>query len=221
MTLLELLHIIRKHLKLVIILPVCFAIAAALFCWVAMANTYTASVSMYVLANSSSNTDSSPVTLSTDLSASQMITNDVAELIRSDRVLSETADALGMDKEELESYSVGVTSASDTRLITIEVTGHTPNSAAAIANGLANTTNTVAQEIMDIEAVNVIDEAAIPISPSGPNRTLYVALALFAGVLVAIAIVVLLDMINTRIRKPEEIEDLLDIPVIGRIPLIK
>lgn len=221
MTLLELLHIIRKHLKLVIILPVCFAIAAALFCWVAMANTYTASVSMYVLANSSSNTDSSPVTLSTDLSASQMITNDVAELIRSDRVLSETADALGMDKEELESYSVGVTSASDTRLITIEVTGHTPNSAAAIANGLANTTNTVAQEIMDIEAVNVIDEAAIPTSPSGPNRTLYVALALFAGVLVAIAIVVLLDMINTRIRKPEEIEDLLDIPVIGRIPLIK
>lgn len=221
MTLLELLHIIRKHLKLVIILPICFAIVAALFCWIAMANTYTASVSMYVLANSSSNTNSSPVTLSTDLSASQMITNDVAELIRSERVLSETADALGMNKEELESYSVGVTSASDTRLITIEVTGHTPNSAAAIANGLANTTNTVAQEIMDIEAVNVIDEAAIPTSPSGPNRTLYVALALFAGVLVAIAIVVLLDMINTRIRKPEEIEDLLDIPVIGRIPLIK
>lgn len=221
MTLLELLQIIQKHLKLVILLPIAFAVIAAVICWTAMSNTYTASVSMYVLANSSLSTNANAATLSTDLSASQMITNDVSELIQSERVLSETAVNLGMDKEELKSYSVGVTSASDTRLITIEVTGDTPSSAAAIANGLANTTNTVAQEIMDIEAVNVIDEAAVPTSPSGPNRTLYVMLALFVGIVFTVALVVFLDMVNTRIRKPEEIEDLLDIPVIGRIPLIK
>lgn len=221
MTLLELLQIIQKHLKLIIIIPIVFAIASVVFCWAVLPNTYTASVSMYVLTNSSLSADASVATLSTDLSASQMITNDVSELIQSERVLSDTATNLGMEKEELRSYSIGVTSASDTRLITIEVTGDTPSSAAAIANGLANTTNTVAQEIMDIKAVNVIDEAAIPTSPSGPNRALYVMLALFAGIILAVALVVFMDMVNTRIRKPEEIEDLLDIPVIGRIPLIK
>lgn len=221
MTLLELLQIIQKHIKLVIIIPIVFAIASVVFCWAALPNTYTASVSMYVLTNSSLSADASVATLSTDLSASQMITNDVSELIQSERVLSDTATNLGMEKEELKSYSIGVTSASDTRLITIEVTGDTPSSAAAIANGLANTTNTVAQEIMDIKAVNVIDEAAIPTSPSGPNRALYVMLALFAGIILAVALVIFMDMVNTRIRKPEEIEDLLDIPVIGRIPLIK
>lgn len=221
MTLLELLQIIQKHLKLIIIIPIVFAIASVVFCWAALPNTYTASVSMYVLTNSSLSADASVATLSTDLSASQMITNDVSELIQSERVLSDTATNLGMEKEELRSYSIGVTSASDTRLITIEVTGDTPSSAAAIANGLANTTNTVAQEIMDIKAVNVIDEAAIPTSPSGPNRALYVMLALFAGIILAVVLVVFMDMVNTRIRKPEEIEDLLDIPVIGRIPLIK
>lgn len=219
MTLLELLQIIRKHLKLCIALPIIFALATAVFSFVALANMYTASVSMYVLANSSET--QANTTLSTDLSASQMLTNDVSELIKSERVLNQTANQLGMTEQELEKYDVEVTSSTTTRLITIEVTGDTPNSAAAIANGLANTTNTVAQEIMDIEAVNVIDQAATPDEPSGPPRTLYVAVAFLAGIFVAVAIVVVMDMVNTRIRKPEEIEELLEIPVIGKIPTIK
>lgn len=219
MTLLELLQIIRKHLKLCIALPIIFALATAVFSFVALANTYTASVSMYVLANSSET--QAGTTLSTDLSASQMLTNDVSELIKSERVLNQTANQLGMTEQELEKYDVEVTSSTTTRLITIEVTGDTPNSAAAIANGLANTTNTVAQEIMDIEAVNVIDQAATPDEPSGPPRTMYVAVAFLAGIFVAVAIVVVMDMVNTRIRKPEEVEELLEIPVIGKIPTIK
>jgi len=219
MTLLELLQIIKKHLKLCIALPIIFALVTAVFSYVALANTYTASVSMYVLANSSES--QSGTTLSTDLSASQMLTNDVSQLIQSERVLNQTANQLGMTEQELAGYDVEVTSSTTTRLITIEVTGDTPNSAAAIANGLANTTNTVAQEIMDIEAVNVIDQAATPDSPSGPPRTMYIAVAFLAGIFVAVAIVVIMDMVNTRICKPEEIEELLDIPVIGKIPTIK
>lgn len=219
MTLLELFQIIRKHLKLCIALPIIFALATAVFSFVALANTYTASVSMYVLANSSET--QAGTTLSTDLSASQMLTNDVSELIKSERVLNQTANQLGMTEQELEKYDVEVTSSTTTRLITIEVTGDTPNSAAAIANGLANTTNTVAQETMDIEAVNVIDQAATPDEPSGPPRTMYVAVAFLAGIFVAVAIVVVMDMVNTRVRKPEEIEELLEIPVIGKIPTIK
>lgn len=174
---------------------------------------------MYVLANSSET--QSNTSLSTDLSASQMITNDVSELIQSERVLNQAANQLGMSESELKGYDIEVTSSTTTRLITISVTGDTPNSAAAIANGIADTTNSVAQEIMNIEAVNVIDQAEVPTSPSGPPRTMYTAVAFLAGIFVAVAIVVLMDMINTRIRKPEEIEELLDIPVIGRIPVIK
>lgn len=221
MTLLELLQIVRKHLKLVIMLPILCAIATAAFSWLMLANTYTANVSMYVLANSSEDTAATSSSLSTDLSASQMITNDVAELIQSERVLNQAADQLGMTESELASYDIEVTNSTTTRLITISVTGDTPNSAAAIANGIANTTNTVAQEIMDIAAVNVIDQAEVPTSPSGPPRTMYVAVAFLAGIFIAVALVVIMDMVNTRIRKPEEIEELLEIPVIGRIPTIK
>ena len=78
MTLLELMRLLREHLKLVIALPVLCAVAAAAVSWALLPNTYTASVSMYVLTKSSS--DSSNITNS-DLSASQMLTNDVVSLV--------------------------------------------------------------------------------------------------------------------------------------------
>ena len=74
---------------------------------------------------------------------------------------------------------------------------------------------------MAVEAVNLIDEAEVPQAPSGPPRLMYTAVAFLAGIFIAAAIVVVMDMVNTRIRKPEEIEELLGVPVIGRIPTIK
>ncbi len=220
MTLLDLLHLLRKHLGLTITLPILFVVGTAAVSWTMLPNTYTATVSMYVLANVSSS-DSYSYALETDLYASQMITNDVAELIQSNLVLDQAAEQVGLDSDEIEDYDVDVTSSTETRLITLEVTGDSAASATAVANAIASTTNTVAQEIMEIEAVNIIDEASTPDEPSGPPRILYVAAALFAGIFIAISIVVLMDVINTRIRKPEEIEELLEIPVIGRIPVIK
>lgn len=216
MTLLELLKLMRKHLRLVIALPIVCAIAMGLVSFLFMPNTYTASTSMYVLVQSDNTTGA---TMSTDLSASQMITNDVANLITSDRVTKDTAAALQMNS--LDDYDIAVNSETTTRVLTLSVTGQDAQSTAIIANELAKNVSAVAQEVMNVQSVNVIDEAATPESPSGPNRMMYTAVAFLAGLFLAVAIVVLMDVLNTRVRGAEDVEELLGVPVIGRIPLMK
>ena len=88
MTLLELLQLLRKHLRLVIALPLVCALAMGVASFMFLPNTYTATTSMYVLVKG----DSKSSSMSTDLSASQMVTNDVAQLIDSDRVTKDTAN---------------------------------------------------------------------------------------------------------------------------------
>lgn len=215
MTLLELLKLMRKHLKLVIALPIVCAIATGLVSFLFMPNTYTASTSMYVLVQS----DKESVSMSTDLSASQMITNDVANLITSDRVTRDTATALQMNS--LNDYDIAVQSETTTRVLTLSVTGQDAQSTAIIANELAKNVSTVAQEVMNVQSVNVIDEAITPESPSGPNRMMYTAVAFLAGLFLAVAIVVLMDVLNTKVRGAEDVEELLGVPVIGRIPAMK
>lgn len=217
MTLLELLTLLRKHLKLVIMLPIVCMVAMGLASVLMMNDTYTATTDMYVLASSDGSNSSSA--LSSDLSASQMLTNDVATLLQSDRVMTDAADQLGLPN--LRGYDITVTSESTTRVITLQVTSSDAQGSANVANALADCVSNVAQEVMNVESVNVIDEAPTPEAPSGPNRMLYVAVAAMAGLFAAVAIVVLMDVVDTRVRSAEDVEELLELPVIGRIPEMK
>jgi len=216
MTLLELLTLLRKHLKFVIVLPVVCAVAMFFVAYFMMADEYTAVTSMYVLASSE---DQGGSALSTDLSASQMITNDVATLLTSNRVVADAAQELGL--ENLGDFDISVSSETTTRVLSVSVTGENPVVAADIANALATNVSSIAQEVMNVESVNIVDMASVPTSPSGPNRVLYVAVAFMAGLFAAVAIVVLVDMLNTRVRNAEQVEELLGLPVIGRIPQVK
>lgn len=214
MALLELFQLFKKHLKLVITLPVVCAIVMGIASFAMMDNTYTATTSMYILAK----TDGGQMSYN-DLSASQMLSNDIATLLDSNSVKSGAAKDLGLS--DLDDYKIAVSSETTTRVITLSVTGTDAKETAKVARAMANSVSTVAQNVGAAQSINVVDEAKTPESPSGPKRLLYVAVAFLAGVFIAIAYVVLADILNMRIRGAEEAEELLGIPVIGRIPAMK
>ena len=216
MTLLDLFHLLRKHLKLVILLPLACMLAAGVYSFVMMPNTYSATVSMDVLVQQDNANSNS---LTSDLSASQMVTNDVATLLKSDRVVNETASSLGL--ENLKAYKTSITSSTTSRVLSLEVTGPDAQMAANVANKMADEVSTVAHDVMNVDSVNVVDSAKVPTAPSGPKRPLYMAVGLLGGLFVAVAIVVVEDMLNTKVRDQEELEELLGVPVIGRIPAMK
>ncbi len=211
MTLLELLHLLRKHLKLVIALPIVFAIACGVVT-LFMPNQYTASTTMYVL---SKNADNKSGNAYSDLTAGQLLSNDVASIAKSAEVKSAVANSLGTS---LSPYDVKVDNSTTTRVITLSVTGPDPQAAANIANAYVQNISSTAQSVMDVQAVNVIDAASAPTSPSGPKRPLYILVALLVGLFLAVAIVVIADMVNTKVRSDEDVEELLGIPVVGHFP---
>ena len=216
MTLLELFRLLKKHLQIVVLLPVVCALVVGLYSAIFVRNQYTATSSMYVLAqNDSSNSNS----LYSDLNASQMLTNDVAKLLKSGRIVKQVGSEVGI--EELKGYSVSVTSETTSRVITLSVTGPDPQTAADIVNKMIEDVSGVAQSVMNVESVNPVDMAQAPEKPSGPNRLLYTLVAFVAGLCAAITIVVVSDMLNTKVRGPEDLEELLDVPIIGRIPNVQ
>lgn len=214
MTLQELLKVLHDHLLFVILLPLMSALVIGFVSFV-LPNQYTASTTVYVLAKSSNTSTSST---SSDLTASQMITNDIATLIQSSNVSSSTASQLGL--ENLNGYSIKTTSSTTTRILTISVTGPNAQTAANIANTIVSVTSGISQNVMDVQSVNAIDSAVAPATPSGPNHLLYTLVALIAGLFVAIAVCVLMETLNTKARSSEDVEELLGVSVIGHIPAV-
>ena len=216
MTFLDVIELLRKRLKIIIAVPVACALVAMLYAFLILPDTYTATTSVYVL---TTNMVGESGDVGAELSASQMVTNDVATIMRSDRVTQDTLRAL--DMTSLDRYSIKVANENTTRVINLFVSGPDAEQTALIANTVAEKTSAVAQEVMSIQSVNVIDAAETPVYPSGPNRKLYVIIAFIIGLVAAIAAVIVMDMADTRVKSEDELQNLLNVPIIGKFPEIK
>ena len=221
MTLYELIQLFRSHLKLLVGCTLVAAIAMGAYAYGLMRDTYTAETSAYVLVTQGDGdgASTSSSSLQSDLNASGMITADVADLLKSSRVEAQVAKELGMDS--LKGLDVSVESSTDSRVITLSVTGADPKLVATCANKMIENVSDIAQEVMGIESVNIIDKASQPDKPSGPRRTLYVAVAGMAGFMAAAALIVLQDMLNTKVRSEEMLEQITELPIMGRIPQVR
>ncbi|MCE8470558.1 hypothetical protein LZ189_16200, partial [Rhodovulum sulfidophilum] len=67
----------------------------------------------------------------------------------------------------------------------------------------------------------VIENASVPQLPSGPGRTKVMALGAAAGLGLAGAYFVLLELLNRTIRSPAELSNRFDITPITTIPYMK
>ena len=72
---------------------------------------------------------------------------------------------------------------------------------------------------MQIEKVNVFEEANIPEKPSSPNCLKNAIIAFVLGMVLAIAIVVVRFVMNDTINTSEDIEKYLGISTLALIPL--
>lgn len=208
----EVLGAFRKHLGFIVIITIVCTVIAGTVAYF-MPDEYTAQTTMYVLSRSDNTQTNSSTTTQSELSAGQMLSNDVSTLITSERVTSDVATQLGLNN--LSDYDLNVTDSTDTRVITLAVTGKDPQGAADVANAIVADVSGVATEVMGVDSVNVIDQAKVPDQPSGPNRTRIALVGLLVGLVGSYGISIARELLNRRINSDEDIERVVDVPVIG------
>jgi uncharacterized protein involved in exopolysaccharide biosynthesis len=71
------------------------------------------------------------------------------------------------------------------------------------------------------ERITVIEQASVPNEPSSPNRPLVVAGGISAGLLLAGGLFLLLELLNSSIRRPKEIINALGIAPLATIPYME
>lgn len=215
LTLKDVLKIIVNRIWLVVLIPLVAVIGTASVVYYAITPVYTATASMYVL-----NKQNAENTINySDLQSSSLLTADYRELILSKRVLSSVADTYGLDVDTMQNdFDIEVTSANSTRVIEISVTSGDPVLAANMANAIGKEFSVVVVEIMDANNVSFVDIAEPPIIPSAPKKFETIAIAGVAALMLAVGIALVIEMLNTTIRTPDDVEKALGLTVLARIP---
>ena len=203
---------------------ICTAVAVAMlfiiYDKVLVTPQYVSTTKLYVLAQQ----DSSKLT-SSDLQASALITQDYAELIKSRKVTESVISQLGLTRGgEMMTHEqllgkMTVETTSNTRIVTIQVEDSDPYVACEIANAIRDAAAEHIQNVMMTEAVNVVDEANIPKNPSSPSVKRDAVIGGMLGAVIAIAIIIIIYLMNDTIKTSEDVEKYLGLSTLGNIPI--
>jgi capsular exopolysaccharide synthesis family protein len=69
-----------------------------------------------------------------------------------------------------------------------------------------------------ISNIKIIEQAQTPSSAAGPNQKAVLAVAIAFGIILSIGIVLLLEVMDNKLRDPSDIEELLKLPMLGVLP---
>lgn len=114
-----------------------------------------------------------------------------------------------------------VGSIDNSQVVTITVTDSNPEQAAIIANTIAETYKEEIPAIMNFKDITLLSEAKVYPIPINEDQNKTIIIALIGGIVIGIGLAFLLDSLNDSVRKEDEVEELLGIPVLGSVSKMK
>ena len=177
---------------------------------------YTSTTRIYVV---NRNQGDKPGLTNQDLQAGSYLVKDYREIILSQDVLEKVVgdQNLTIDAKTL-GKKVSVTVPADTRIVSISVRDGKPEEASRIANALREVAAQKIISVTRVSDVTTLEEARPATSPSSPNIRRNTMMATIAGVGIVIVIVLLVELLDDRVKRPEDIEEVMHISLLGVIP---
>lgn len=200
---------------LILLISIICASVAFLGSSLLLQKQYTSTTRIYVV---NQNKESTNLTTQ-ELQAGTYLVNDYKEIITSVDVMTRVVENnnLTYTPQELRS-NLKVSIPTDTRVISISVEVPDNVEAAELANAIREVAADKIKEVTKVEDVTTL-EAAIPAtSPSSPNVKRNTFLGFVVGMFLTIAFLLLTEVVDDRVKRPEDIEEVLGMTLLGVVP---
>lgn len=177
---------------------------------------FTSTTRIYVV---NRNQGDKPGLTNQDLQAGSYLVKDYREIILSQDVLEKVTSNLKLDLSPKDLASkVKVTVPVDTRIVSISVNDRVPEEASRIANSLREVATEKIISITRVSDVTTLEEARPAIAPSSPNIRRNTIIGLLGGTVFTVIVVLIVELVDTRVKRPEDIEDVMQIALLGVVP---
>lgn len=213
---LQLVKVLWKRKFLIALVALLAGITAFAYSSFVIKPQYTSTTRIYVV---NRNQADKPGLTNQDLQAGAYLVKDYREIILSQDVLEKVVadQKLTMDAKTL-GRKVSVTVPADTRIVSISVRDGNPEEASRIANALREEAAQKIISVTRVSDVTTLEEARPATSPSSPNIRRNTMMATIAGVGFVVVIVLLVELLDDRVKRPEDIEEVMHLSLLGVIP---
>lgn len=201
---------------LIIVTAFAMAIVALGYSTFIIKPNYTSTTRIYVV-NRQANENSTLT--NQDLQAGTYLVKDYKEIILSQDVLAKVIDDLKLNVQPSAlAKKINVTVPTDTRIVSIAVSDGDAKEAARIANSLRQVAAEKIIAVTKVADVTTLEEAEVPNSPSSPNIRRNTLIGFLAGGVLISIVILVVEVLDDRVKKPEDVEEALGITLLGVVP---
>lgn len=209
-SIIELLQLLLRYIWLIVIVTLVGGVIAFSVSSFILQPTYSASSTVYIRPRVKDDQISTG-----ELAVNARLANTYAEIARSNAVLR-SVNVSGYDASSIRN-AISVSAVRDTEIIRFSTTTTSPTDASAITNQVVNAFIAEVYEIIEIENLYVIDQAEPNYNKVGPNVILNTLIGLVLGGMISVGIIFMITMFDRTIAGREQVEALLNVPVLGEI----
>ena len=154
-----------------------------------------------------------------DLQAGTYLVKDYKEIILSQDVLEKVISNLKLEQSGKGlRKKIQVTVPVDTRIVSIVVKDDQPEEASRIANALREVAAEKIISVTRVSDVTTLEEARPALTPSSPNIRRNTLLAFLAGGAMMVILILLLELFDDRVKRPEDVEEVMQVALLGIVP---
>lgn len=215
-TLQDIFKTLKKRLSLIIILTIIALAISAVVSYFVITPIYQSSTQILINQEKTEvNTFSSQ-----DIETNLQLINTYNVIIKSPAILSLVIDELDLNTTPAAlTNKITVNNAEDSQVVNITVQDPDPQRAVDIANKTAQVFQAQIKTLMQVDNVSVLTPAVLGDNPSPvkPDPMLNMAIAVVIGLMLGVGLAFLLEYLDTTVKTEEDIEELLNLPVLGLI----
>lgn len=216
----DLFQTIKKRWITVVAITIIFAIVTMIFNFFILAPQYQTEAKIFVGKQA---TEQKELTYNdSEVSMYQSLMKTYAEVIQTKDLISQALVKINQsnDYKNINNVdkSLAVTTLVNTQVLNVTYTTTDKANAVPILNSILNQFKFEATSLIPNVNIQVIEKPQTPINPVGPHKVRNTVIGAFIGLILSLIVIFSLEYFDNTIKSGRELEDLLDLPVIGSIP---
>ena len=206
-----------KKIWLILLIAVFCATLAGVITQLFVAPTYESSFTAFV--NNRSDANVQTEFTNADTSASESLARTYAEIVRSRPMLEGAAKKANVDRSYKELNSMVTTSIqSNTQLVNVKIVAGSSKEAYELASAIASIAPGYLSDIVEGSSMKIVAKPVENTSKTGPSLMKNCVIGGLLGMLLVMAIIIIMEVADTRIKSTTELEERYGYSVIGVIP---
>ncbi len=201
---------------LIVLCAILAATAAGLVTDKLIQPKYRSTVTMYV--NNATDYEKVNYISSSNLSAAEQLVNTYIGIISTDTVLEKVGQQAGGMSAGQVRGCLSAQQVGETVLFKVGISHTDPATALRIARAVEDVMPDALSAIVEGSSTKVVDKAKLATAPYSPNIKRNIILGGAMGSVVAVLIIILLYVLDVRIKDEEDLNALANYPVLGQIP---